>query len=63
MDMAVQNRAPVIGLNDSGSARIQEGCFPRRVCGGIQEEYSRIGSYPANYIMGPCAGGAVYSPP
>ncbi|MGF1553635.1 MAG: acyl-CoA carboxylase subunit beta [Paracoccaceae bacterium] len=64
MDMAVQNGAPVIGLNDSGGARIQEGVaslagyaevFMRNILGsGVIPQIS--------VIMGPCAGGAVYSP-
>jgi len=64
MDMAVQNGAPVIGLNDSGGARIQEGVaslagyadvFLRNVkASGVVPQIS--------LIMGPCAGGAVYSP-
>ncbi|RCW20021.1 propionyl-CoA carboxylase carboxyltransferase subunit [Ciceribacter lividus] len=64
MDMAVKNGAPVIGLNDSGGARIQEGVaslagyadvFKRNVdASGIIPQIS--------VIMGPCAGGAVYSP-
>ncbi len=64
MDMALQNGAPVIGLNDSGGARIQEGVaslagyadvFLRNVkASGVVPQIS--------VIMGPCAGGAVYSP-
>ena len=64
MDMAMQNGAPVIGLNDSGGARIQEGVaslagyaevFQRNIMGsGVIPQIS--------VIMGPCAGGAVYSP-
>lgn len=64
MDMAVKNGAPVIGLNDSGGARIQEGVaslagyadvFKRNVdASGVVPQIS--------VIMGPCAGGAVYSP-
>lgn len=64
MDLAVKNGAPVIGLNDSGGARIQEGVvslggygdiFLRNVlCSGVIPQIS--------VIMGPCAGGAVYSP-
>jgi propionyl-CoA carboxylase beta chain len=64
MDMAVRNGAPVIGLNDSGGARIQEGVdslagyanvFKRNVdASGVVPQIS--------VIMGPCAGGAVYSP-
>jgi len=64
MDMATKNGAPVIGLNDSGGARIQEGVaslagyadvFKRNVdASGVVPQIS--------VIMGPCAGGAVYSP-
>ena len=64
MDMALQSGAPVIGLNDSGGARIQEGIcslagfgeiFERNIlCSGVIPQISGI--------FGPCAGGAVYSP-
>jgi propionyl-CoA carboxylase beta chain len=64
MDLALETGAPVIGLNDSGGARIQEGAaslagygyiFDRNVrCSGVIPQISAI--------MGPCAGGAVYSP-
>jgi propionyl-CoA carboxylase beta chain len=64
MDLATKNGAPVIGLNDSGGARIQEGVvslaayayvFLRNVlASGVVPQISAI--------MGPCAGGAVYSP-
>lgn len=64
MDLAVQNGAPVIGLNDSGGARIQEGVAS---LGGYAEVFYRnvqaSGVVPQiSVIMGPCAGGAVYSP-
>jgi len=64
MDMAVQNGAPVIGLNDSGGARIQEGVAS---LAGYAEVFQRnimaSGVIPQiSVIMGPCAGGAVYSP-
>src|SRR6201999_2621699 len=64
MDLAVQNGAPVIGLNDSGGARIQEGVAS---LGGYAEVFWRnvqaSGAIPQiSVIMGPCAGGAVYSP-
>ena len=64
MDMAVQNGAPVIGLNDSGGARIQEGVD---ALAGYAEIFQRnimaSGVIPQiSVIMGPCAGGAVYSP-
>jgi propionyl-CoA carboxylase beta chain len=64
MDLAIKNGAPIIGLNDSGGARIQEGIeslsgyadiFTRNVMGsGVVPQITGI--------MGPCAGGAVYSP-
>ena len=64
MDFALENRIPMIGINDSGGARIQEGVeglagyaeiFYRNVkCSGVIPQIS--------LIMGPCAGGAVYSP-
>ena len=64
MDLAAKNGAPIIGLNDSGGARIQEGVtslagyadiFYRNVCvSGVVPQIS--------LILGPCAGGAVYSP-
>lgn len=64
MDLALTNGCPLIGLNDSGGARIQEGVqslagyaeiFYRNVqCSGVIPQFS--------LIMGPCAGGAVYSP-
>ena len=64
MDMAMQNGAPVIGLNDSGGARIQEGVDS---LAGYAEIFQRnimaSGVIPQiSVIMGPCAGGAVYSP-
>ena len=64
MDLALQNGAPVIGLNDSGGARIQEGV---KSLGGYAEIFLRntlaSGVVPQiSAIMGPCAGGAVYSP-
>ncbi|MBU2914302.1 acyl-CoA carboxylase subunit beta [Reichenbachiella agariperforans] len=64
MDLALQNGAPIIGLNDSGGARIQEGVdslggyadifFKNTMASGVVPQISAI--------MGPCAGGAVYSP-
>lgn len=64
MDMAIKNKAPIIGLNDSGGARIQEGVdslagyaevfFRNTVASGVVPQISAV--------MGPCAGGAVYSP-
>lgn len=64
MDMALKNGAPVIGLNDSGGARIQEGV---NSLGGYADIFYRntlaSGVVPQlSAIMGPCAGGAVYSP-
>ncbi len=64
MDMAMENGAPVIGLNDSGGARIQEGVVS---LGGYADIFYRntlaSGVIPQiSAIMGPCAGGAVYSP-
>src|SRR6056297_1106349 len=64
MDMAVQNGAPVIGLNDSGGARIQEGVDSLAGYGEVfQRNIEASGVVPQiSLIMGPCAGGAVYSP-
>ena len=64
MDMAVQNGAPVIGINDSGGARIQEGVDSLAGYGEVFERNIRAsGVVPQiSLIMGPCAGGAVYSP-
>lgn len=64
MDLAMKNGAPVIGLNDSGGARIQEGVLS---LGGYADIFFRntrsSGVIPQiSAIMGPCAGGAVYSP-
>ncbi|MBF6612001.1 MAG: methylmalonyl-CoA carboxyltransferase [Chloroflexi bacterium] len=64
MDMAMKNGAPVIGLNDSGGARIQEGVLS---LGGYADVFLKnvlaSGVVPQiSAIMGPCAGGAVYSP-
>jgi propionyl-CoA carboxylase beta chain len=64
MDKAVQVGAPVIGINDSGGARIQEGVAS---LGGYAEVFQRnvlaSGVVPqVSLVMGPCAGGAVYSP-
>ena len=64
MDMALKTGAPLIGLNDSGGARIQEGV---RSLGGYADIFYRnvqaSGVIPQiSAIMGPCAGGAVYSP-
>ncbi len=64
MDMAVQNGAPVIGLNDSGGARIQEGVASLAGYADVfQRNIMASGVIPQiSVIMGPCAGGAVYSP-
>lgn len=64
MDMAMKNGAPVIGLNDSGGARIQEGVVSLAGYADIFYRNTRAsGVIPQiSVIMGPCAGGAVYSP-
>ncbi len=64
MDMAVKAGAPIIGLNDSGGARIQEGVDSLAAYGEIFYRNVRAsGVVPQiSCIMGPCAGGAVYSP-
>src|SRR4051812_37387783 len=64
MDMAMKNGAPVVGLNDSGGARIQEGVVS---LAGYADIFLRntlaSGVIPQiSCILGPCAGGAVYSP-
>jgi propionyl-CoA carboxylase beta chain len=64
MDLALRNGAPIVGLNDSGGARIQEGVVS---LGGYADIFLRntlaSGVVPQiSAIMGPCAGGAVYSP-
>ena len=64
MDMAMRNGAPVIGINDSGGARIQEGVAS---LGGYADVFQMntlaSGVVPQiSMVMGPCAGGAVYSP-
>ena len=64
MELAIQNKAPIIGLNDSGGARIQEGV---ESLGGYADVFLQnalaSGVVPQiSLIMGPCAGGAVYSP-
>jgi len=64
MDQAIENGAPIIGLNDSGGARIQEGV---QSLGGYAEIFLRntiaSGVVPQiSAVLGPCAGGAVYSP-
>jgi propionyl-CoA carboxylase beta chain len=64
MDMAIQNGAPVIGVNDSGGARIQEGVASLAGYADVfQRNILASGVIPQiSLIMGPCAGGAVYSP-
>jgi propionyl-CoA carboxylase beta chain len=64
MDLAVQNGAPVIGLNDSGGARIQEGVVSLAGYSRVFLRNTRAsGVVPQiSAILGPCAGGAVYSP-
>ena len=64
MDMAIRNGAPVIGINDSGGARIQEGVGSLAAYGEVfQRNIMASGVVPQiSLIMGPCAGGAVYSP-
>ena len=64
MDMAMQNGAPVIGLNDSGGARIQEGVASLAGYADVfQRNVLASGVIPQiSVIMGPCAGGAVYAP-
>jgi propionyl-CoA carboxylase beta chain len=64
MDLAMENGAPIVGLNDSGGARIQEGVAS---LGGYADVFLRntlaSGVVPQiSAVMGPCAGGAVYSP-
>src|ERR671925_1047871 len=64
MDVALRNRVPIIGINDSGGARIQEGVVS---LGGYAEIFWRnveaSGVVPQlSLILGPCTGGAVYSP-
>jgi propionyl-CoA carboxylase beta chain len=64
MDLALKNGAPIVGLNDSGGARIQEGVLS---LGGYADIFLRntlaSGVVPQiSAVMGPCAGGAVYSP-
>ncbi|REC58796.1 acyl-CoA carboxylase subunit beta [Rhodosalinus sediminis] len=64
MDMAMQNGAPVIGIKDSGGARIQEGVDSLAGYGDVfDRNIMASGVVPQiSVIMGPCAGGAVYSP-
>ncbi|HEX9012760.1 MAG TPA: acyl-CoA carboxylase subunit beta [Anaerolineaceae bacterium] len=64
MDLAIENGAPLVGLNDSGGARIQEGVDSLAAYGEIFLRNTRAsGVIPQiSVILGPCAGGAVYSP-
>ncbi len=64
MDLAIENGSPLIGLNDSGGARIQEGVNSLAACGEIFMRNTRAsGIIPQiTAILGPCAGAAVYSP-
>ena len=64
MDMAMSNGAPIVGLNDSGGARIQEGVASLAGYADVfQKNVLASGVVPQiSVIMGPCAGGAVYSP-
>jgi acetyl-CoA carboxylase carboxyltransferase component len=64
MDMAAKARAPVIGINDSGGARIQEGVDALNGYGEIFRRNTLLsGVVPQiSVVLGPCAGGAVYSP-
>ena len=64
MDMAIRANTPIIGINDSGGARIQEGIDSLGGYGEIfQRNVNASGIIPQiSLIMGPCAGGAVYSP-
>ena len=64
MDMAMKNGAPIVGMNDSGGARIQEGVVSLSGYADIFFRNTRAsGRIPQlSLIMGPCAGGAVYSP-
>ncbi|MFC5183276.1 acyl-CoA carboxylase subunit beta [Actinomadura harenae] len=64
MDLAVENGAPLIGLNDGGGARIQEGVMALDGYGGIFRRNVRAsGVIPQiSVVLGPCAGGAAYSP-
>src|SRR3981189_2239432 len=64
MDLATSTGAPLIGINDGGGARIQEGVVSLASFGGIfHRNVKASGVIPQiSVIMGPCAGGAVYSP-
>src|SRR3989344_708618 len=64
MDLAVKNGSPIIGINDGGSARVQEGVDSLATYGEIfKRNVNASGVVPQiSVVMGPCAGGAVYSP-
>ena len=64
MDLAMKNGAPIIGLNDSGGARIQEGVVSLAGYADIFYRNTKASGYipQLSAILGPCAGGAVYSP-
>jgi propionyl-CoA carboxylase beta chain len=64
MDLAMSNRCPIIGLNDSGGARIQEGVMSLGGYGDIFFRNTQASGYipQISAVLGPCAGGAVYSP-
>jgi propionyl-CoA carboxylase beta chain len=64
MDLAMKNQCPVIGLNDSGGARIQEGVVSLAGYADIFYRNTKASGFipQLSVIMGPCAGGAVYSP-
>jgi len=64
MDLAAKTGCPVVGLNDGSGARIQEGVVsPRGIRGYFSAQRDVVGVVPQiSAIMGPCGGGAVYSP-
>ncbi len=64
MDLALETGSPLIGLNDSGGARIQEGVMALHGYGGIfRRQVAASGIIPQiSVVLGPCAGGATYSP-
>ncbi|MBP3417117.1 MAG: acyl-CoA carboxylase subunit beta [Spirochaetaceae bacterium] len=64
IEMAIENRCPVFGINDSGGARIQEGVNSLAGYGNLFHQNVRASGYipQISIIAGPCAGGAVYSP-
>ena len=62
MDLATKTGCPIIGLNDSGGARIQEGVISLAGYADIFLRNTLASGVVLSAIMGPCAGGAVYSP-